>query len=239
MSTVATTIPGAGSARHRLPIGDIGRLITFEGGEGGGKTTQLLRLAKRLGRAGIRVTTTREPGGTPVAEAIRKFLLSGAAKSLGPEAEALLFAAARADHLDKLIRPALTNGTWVLCDRFTDSTRAYQGAAGVDPALIEALERITVWPTRPELTIILDLPVEIGLVRAAARAAASDIVPDRFERDEVAEHRRRRQIFLEIAAAEPDRCVVVDASRPENEVAEIIWRAIGDRFAIDETVANG
>ncbi|MGV8838740.1 MAG: dTMP kinase [Bauldia sp.] len=216
-----------------------GRFITFEGGEGAGKTTQLLRLAKRLGAAGVSVTTTREPGGTPAAEAIRKFLLSGAAKSLGADAEALLFAAARADHLDKLIRPALTHGTWVLCDRFTDSTRAYQGAAGVDPDLIEALERIAVWPTTPDLTLILDLPVEIGLVRATARAAAAEILPDRFERDAVAEHQRRRRIFLEIAAAEPERCVVVDASRPEGEVAEIIWRAVSERLSVVGEAVGG
>lgn len=225
---------------HRYPASaDRGRFVTFEGGEGGGKTTQLLRLAKRLGNAGIRVTTTREPGGTPAAEAIRKFLLSGAARPLGPEAEALLFAAARADHLDKLIRPALTQGSWVLCDRFTDSTRAYQGAAGVDADLIEALERIAVWPTTPDLTLILDLPVEIGLVRAAARAAASDILPDRFERDAVAEHQRRRRIFLEIAAAEPERCVVIDASRPEAEVAEIVWRNVGERLPVAGEAING
>jgi len=218
---------------------DRGRFVTFEGGEGGGKTTQLLLLARRLGIAGISVTTTREPGGTPAAEAIRKFLLSGAARSLGPEAEALLFAAARADHLDKLIRPALTQGSWVLCDRFTDSTRAYQGAAGVDADLIEALERIAVWPTRPDLTLILDLPVEIGLVRAAARAAASDILPDRFERDTVAEHQRRRSIFLDIAAAEPERCVVIDASRPEAEVADIVWQCVRERLPVAEEAAHG
>lgn len=216
-----------------------GRFVTFEGGEGAGKTTQLLRLAKNLGAAGISVTTTREPGGTPAAEAIRKFLLSGAARSLGPEAEALLLAAARADHLDKLIRPALTQGSWVLCDRFTDSTRAYQGAAGVDPDLIEALERIAVWPTTPDLTLILDLPVEIGLVRVAARAAAAEILPDRFERDTVAEHQRRRRIFLEIAAAEPERCVVLDASRPEGEVAEIIWRTVRERLSVAEAAIDG
>lgn len=224
-------------ARHFAASG--GRFITFEGGEGGGKTTQLLRLAKRLDQSGIAVTTTREPGGTPTAEGIRRFLLSGAARSLGAEAEAFLFAAARADHVDKLIRPALANGQWVLCDRFTDSTRAYQGAAGVDRSLIEALEKITVGNTRPDLTIILDLPVEIGLVRAAARAAAASDVPDRFERDAVEEHNARRRTFLEIAAAEPMRCVVVDASRPESEVSDIIWRAVEDRFDLTAAEPNG
>lgn len=230
------------NGRHDQPpptAAERGRFVTFEGGEGAGKTTQLLRLAKRLGAVGISVTTTREPGGTPAAEAIRKFLLSGAARSLGPDAEALLFASARADHLDKLIRPALTQGSWVLCDRFTDFTRAYQGAAGVDPDLIEALERIAVWPTTPDLTLILDLPVEIGLVRAAARAAAAELLPDRFERDAVAEHQRRRRIFLEIAAAEPERCVVIDASRPEAEVTEIVWRCVQERLSVAEEPVDG
>jgi dTMP kinase len=216
-----------------------GHLITFEGGEGGGKTTQLLRLAGRLAAAGIKVTTTREPGGTPNAEAIRRFLLSGAAQSLGPEGEAVLFAAARADHVDKLIRPALKRGEWVLCDRFTDSTRAYQGAAGVDTALIDALERIAVWPTEPELTIILDVPVEIGLVRAHTRANDQNDAPDRFEQDSVAEQQQRRDIFLKIAKDEPERCVVIDASRPENEVSEAIWKAVTGHFAISAAGDNG
>ncbi len=216
-----------------------GRLITFEGGEGGGKTSQLLRLAGRLTAAGIKVTTTREPGGTPNAEAIRRFLLSGAAQSLGPEGEAVLFAAARADHVDKLIRPALKRGEWVLCDRFTDSTRAYQGAAGVDTTLIDALERITVWPTEPALTVILDVPVELGLVRANARAAEQKDAPDRFERDDLSEQQKRRGIFLKIAQEEPERCVVVDASRPEREVADAIWRAVTGRFDIPAADDNG
>lgn len=210
-----------------------GHFITLEGGDGGGKTTQVLRLASRLGKAGIKVTTTREPGGTPTAEAIRRFLLSGAAQSLGPEGEAVLFAAARADHVDNFIAPALKRGDWVICDRFTDSTRAYQGAAGVDAVLIDALERITVWPTRPELTLILDLPVEIGLVRATARAAREQAILDRFERDAVEEQQRRREIFMAIAEEEPERCVVIDASRPEAEVAAAIWSAVARRFSLD------
>jgi dTMP kinase len=194
----------------------------------------LLRIAARLEAAGKRVRTTREPGGTPTAEAVRQFLLSGAGKPLGPEGEAVLFAAARADHVARFIRPALDRGEWVLCDRFIDSTRAYQGAAGVDPALIDALERITVWPTEPALTIILDVPVELGLVRANARAAADNEAPDRFEQDAVSEQQRRRDIFRAIAAKEPSRCVVIDASRPETDVTEAIWRTVRDRFGLRE-----
>jgi dTMP kinase len=205
-----------------------GRLITFEGGEGGGKTTQLLRLAERLKKAGLNVIATREPGGTPLAEAIRKFVLSGAARSLGAEGEAILFAAARADHVDRLIRPALDRGDWVLCDRYTDSTRAYQGAAGVDPGVIRALERIAVGQTRPDLTVILDLPVEIGLSRAASRNTAAD----RFESDPADIHRQRRAIFLAIARQEPERCVVIDAARPESEVTAAIWQAVAERLAV-------
>jgi dTMP kinase len=216
-----------------------GKLITLEGGEGGGKTTQILRLAERLGKFGIRVTTTREPGGTPKAESIRRFLLSGAAKALGPEAEAVLFAAARADHVEALIRPALAKGSWVLCDRYIDSTRAYQGGAGVSLDLIVALEQATVGATRPDLTIVLDIPAELGLLRSAERHKAKHQPPDRFERDTLAEHGRRRQIFLEIAADEPERCVVVDASRPEAEVAEAIWLAVTERLGPAEKVRGG
>lgn len=222
-----------------LPRDLRGKLITFEGGDGGGKTSQLLRLAAKLEASGKKVRTTREPGGTPTAEAVRRFLLSGAAKPLGPEAEALLFAAARADHVSQLIRPALENGEWVLCDRFIDSTRAYQGAAGVDPALIEALERITVWPTEPALTIILDVPVEIGLVRANARAAGDDEGPDRFEKDAIADQQDRRAAFLRIAEEEPERCVVVDATRPEAEVAEAIWKAVRGRLDLEKEATDG
>ena len=216
-----------------------GKLITIEGGDGGGKTCQLLRLAARLEAAGKKVRTTLEPGGTPTAEAIRQFLLSGAAKPLGPQGEAVLFAAARADHVSRLIRPALDRGEWVLCDRFIDSTRAYQGAAGVDPALIDALERITVWPTEPALTIILDVPVELGLIRANARAAADNEAPDRFEQDAVSEQQRRRDIFRSIAEKEPSRCVVIDATRPEPDVAQEIWKTVRHRFGLGGKVANG
>lgn len=232
-----TASPSAGARRKTSASG---RFVTFEGGEGGGKTTQILRLAERLNAAGFRVVTTREPGGTPTAEGVRRFLLSGAAQPLGPEAEAVLFAAARADHVDNLIRPALKRGDWVLCDRFTDSTRAYQGAAGVDEELLDALERLTVWPTRPDLTVILDIPVEIGLIRASARAANARENPDRFERDAIDEQNRRREAFLAIAGREPERCAVVDASRPEAEVADMIWKAVRQRLGVrDKPVSHG
>lgn len=208
-----------------------GRFITFEGGEGAGKSTQIRRLAAQLREAGHTVVITREPGGTPVAEGIRKVLLGGFAKSLGAEAEALLFAAARADHVDRLIRPALASGDWVLSDRFIDSTHAYQGAAGgVDEELLVALDRLAIGRTRPNLTFILDLPPAVGLDRLAKRLAATGDVPDRFEGEEITLHERRRAAYLEIARREPERCIVIDAERSEGDVAEDVWRAVASRL---------
>jgi dTMP kinase len=196
-----------------------GLFITFEGGEGGGKSTQVARLAEALRADGRDVVTTREPGGSPGAEAVRHVLLSGAAEPLGPRLEAILFAAARSDHVEQVIRPAVAAGRIVLCDRFMDSSRVYQGVTGdIDPAFMTALERATVNGMRPDLTIVLDLEPGEGLRRAAARRSAGEGA-DRFEKEEVELHRRRREAFLAIARAEPDRCVVVDASRPEDEVA--------------------
>lgn len=208
-----------------------GRFITFEGGDGAGKSTQIARLAARLTDAGRTVVTTREPGGTPLAESIRQVILSGGARAFGAEGEALLFGAARADHVEKLIRPALLAGKWVLADRFLDSTHVYQGVAGgVDETLLAALDRVTVGTTRPNLTIVLDLPAEIGLRRLAVRLATTGAAPDRFEDDALGLHQQRRQAFLDIAAREPDRCVVVDASRSEDEVADEIWRIVSVRL---------
>lgn len=199
-----------------------GRFITFEGGEGAGKSTQARRLAERLAGAGVRAITTREPGGSPRAEALRAALLSGKAAALGPFGEAVLFGAARIDHIDTLIRPSLEAGVWVICDRFADSTRAYQGAAGKAPAaLIEALERIVVGPVRPDLTILLDLDPESGLARARRRAEGAE--SDRFEGEALAFHRALRQAFLDIAAEEPARVKIVDASLSEEAIAERIW----------------
>jgi len=221
-----------------IPIPDgkhrAGHFITFEGGEGAGKTTQIRRLASRLRNAGIAVVETREPGGTPAAEAIRHILLGGTARSLGAEAEAILFAAARRDHVDRLIAPALARGDWVLCDRFADSTRAYQGAAGIDAAAIDVLERAAVGAASPELTFILDIPVELGMARANGRSA-----PDRFEADDFAEQERRRRVFLDIAARDPERCAVVDASRSEDVVADAISAVVTGRFGGIEAKPNG
>lgn len=206
-----------------------GRFITFEGGEGTGKSTQIRRLEQRLRAAGHAVVVTREPGGSPGAEAMRHILLSGAARPLGTDAEAILFAAARDDHVRTLIAPALAAGAWVLCDRFVDSTRAYQGIlGGVDTRLIDALERITVGDTRPDLTLVLDLPPEIGLARAALRRGHD--APDRFEAEAVEFHTRLRAAYRAIAESAPERCVLVDAAGDPEQIAVRIWDIVCERF---------
>lgn len=208
-----------------------GRFITFEGGEGVGKSTQTHRLATRVRAAGFDVRLTREPGGTPRAEALREALLKGLAKDHGATAETLLFAAARIDHVDALIAPALAQGAWVVCDRFIDSTRAYQGALGqVDAALITALERVSIGAVRPDLTLVLDIPAEIGVARAAARRGSG--VRDRFEAETLAYHRALRTAFLAIAAAEPERCVVIDARDDADAVEARIWAAVETRLGL-------
>ncbi|MGK2922443.1 MAG: dTMP kinase [Methyloceanibacter sp.] len=208
---------------------EIGRFITFEGGEGSGKSTQAGILANRLSRAGRAVLATREPGGSPAAEEIREVLLSGQVAPLGPLAEAVLFSVARADHVDNAIKDALQEGAWVVCDRFMDSTRAYQGAtAGVPRGIINALERLTVGALAPDITFILDIPAEEGLARAQARAEGAE--PDRFEGQELMLHERVRRAFLDIADEEPARCVVVDASQPEAMVAEDVWETVLQRL---------
>jgi dTMP kinase len=208
-----------------------GRFITLEGGEGVGKSTQARLLAERLEPMGISVVVTREPGGSPGAEALREVILSGKAAPFGPSGEAILFSAARIDHIDNTIAPALARGAWVVCDRFADSTRAYQGAAGkLDPALIASLERVAVGEVRPDLTLMLDLPAEKGLARAAARRG-SKAAADRFEREDAAFHETLRQAFLEIARAEPQRCAVIDADRAPEDVAQAIWACARERLA--------
>ena len=199
-----------------------GRFITFEGGEGTGKSTQAALLAERLRAAGHQVALTREPGGSPGAEALRELLLGGESERWSPVSETLLMYAARADHLERTIRPALAAGAWVVCDRFLDSTRAYQGAAGGAPeALIRGLEAHVVGDSAPDLTLILDLPAGAGLERAFGRGMF-----DRFEGKGRAFHERLRQAFLDIAAAEAGRCRVIDASGSPETVAQAVWSAV-------------
>jgi dTMP kinase len=206
-----------------------GRLITLEGGEGAGKSTQASILVNRLARAGRRVMATREPGGSPAAEEIRESLLSGHVWQLGPMAEAVLFSVARADHIDYAIADALKQGKWVVCDRFLDSTRAYQGAtAGVPKQVISALEQLTTRGLMPDLTLILDMPAKDCLARAAQRLGGE--APDRFEAQELVMHERIRRAFLDIAEVEAERCVVIDANQPEAVVAEDVWEAVTERL---------
>ena len=206
-----------------------GRFITFEGGEGSGKSTQIKTLAERLKATKLRTLVTREPGGSPGAEIIRHLVLSGMGKLLGPEAETLLFAAARDDHVRTVIKPALNQGIWVLCDRFADSTRVYQGRLGnVAPSVLNAMERVTIGDLKPDLTIILDVPVEIGMQRAAKRRGSA--APDRFEAEDVKFHQELRDAYRQIAAAEPQRCVLIDTTAEPARVAANIWAALRDRF---------
>ena len=211
-----------------------GKFITFEGGEGAGKSTQSRLLADRLTALGRRVVVTREPGGAPCAEAIRGLLLSAGAIPADPLTEALLFNAARADHLASRIRPALADGRDVLCDRFADSTRAYQGAAGnLSADIIARLEAIVVGTTRPDLTLVLDLEPAAGLVRAnVRRATAGHIGTDQFEGRGLGFHERLRAGFLAIASAEPARCVVIPASGDAAAVGVLVWRAVAERLGL-------
>jgi dTMP kinase len=208
-----------------------GRFITFEGGEGAGKSTQIGRLLRRLEDAGVEAIATREPGGSPKAERIRESVLAGSAKPFGPFAEAILFSAARIDHLETTIRPALARGCFVLCDRFADSTRAYQGALGdIDAALIGALEAVTIGETRPDLTFILDVPAAVGLARAGERRRAAGKAADRFEMEDAVFHEKLRDAFLEIGKRQPERCIVVDATRDPGIVEADLWRFVGERM---------
>lgn len=204
-----------------------GRFITFEGGEGAGKSTQARILAERLRTLDLEVVSTREPGGSPNAEEIRALVVQGEAGRWSPIAETLLMNAARADHLEQVIRPALERGAWVVCDRFADSTRAYQGAGGgVSAAVIDAVEQAVVGPDRPDLTLVFDLPVDVGLERAFGRG----LFEARFESKGVEFHQRLRDRFLDIAAAEPHRCAVIDAARAQERVAEAVWAAVAERL---------
>ena len=206
-----------------------GRFITFEGGEGTGKSTHAALLAQKLRAFGIGVVLTREPGGSPGAEIIRHVLLSGGAKPFGPHAEAILFAAARDDHVRTIIGPSLDRGRWVICDRFTDSMQVYQGIAGnVDPKLLSGLERITIGDLKPDITFVLDVPADIGLARAKLRSAKD--APDRFESEAFEFHEKLREGFRLIAMSNPNRCVLIDARDSRQAVADKIWKVVNDRF---------
>lgn len=205
-----------------------GRFITFEGGEGVGKSVQAQRLAKRLRQSGIAVTLTREPGGAPGAEAIRELLLRGDHERWTPLSEALLFSAARAEHMTRLIRPRLAAGDWVVSDRFADSTLAYQGyAMGLGPEVVQSLNALVLQGQKPDLTLILDIDVALGLARAERRGAQT-----RYERFDHAFHVRLREAYHAIARAEPERCIVIDSAPSEAEVAAAIWAAVARRFAL-------
>lgn len=201
-----------------------GRFITFEGGEGAGKSTQIKLLAERLSKLGYDVILTREPGGSPGAEAVRHVLLSGAAQEFGVRMEAFLFAAARSDHVEQVIRPAVHEGKIVLCDRFADSTRIYQGVTGnIEAQLLQNLERIAVNDMVPDLTLILDVPATEGIKRAKSRSADTETDLDRFEKEELATHEMRREGFLDLAKDEPIRCRVVDGLLAPEALSDVIF----------------
>jgi dTMP kinase len=206
-----------------------GLFVTFEGGEGAGKSTQIARLAASLRAAGHEVVVTREPGGSRGGEAVRHVLLSGAAEPFGPAMEAILFAAGRSDHVEQVIRPAVEGGAVVLCDRFLDSSRVYQGGTGdLDREFMQSLERVAINGMLPDLTVILDIDPAEGLRRARARRGSG--AADRFEKEDIGIHAQRRQAFLKIAAAEPERCIVIDASQDADDVAAEILRYVRTRL---------
>jgi dTMP kinase len=212
-----------------------GRFITFEGGEGAGKSTQARLLAAYLAGLGIRTRETREPGGSPFAERVRALILDPATPAHEPLAEALLFYAARADHVATVVRPALAAGTWVICDRYSDSTRVYQGlVGGLAADTLDQLEAIVVGRTTPDLTVLLDLDPAKGLARATARrqAAAGGVAAgsDAYEARDLAFHVRLRDGFLALARREPERIVVLDGAREPDAIAGDIRRVVAERL---------
>jgi len=206
-----------------------GRFITLEGGEGTGKSTQAKRLAAMLAQKKIGAIITREPGGSPGAEQIRKLFVEGEPGRWDGLTETLLVFAARADHVARTIKPALAKGQWVICDRFTDSTYAYQGVGrGVPREVIRRIESVALQEFRPDFTLVLDLPVEVGLERAGARQGNET----RFEKFDVAFHKKLRTAFRDIANRAATRCTVIDAGGAEDEVAAEIWKAVKSRFKL-------
>jgi len=206
-----------------------GRFVSFEGGEGAGRSTQIRMLAEHFGAVRLRAVVAREPGGTPGAEIIGHLLRSGIGGLLGADAEALLLAAAREDHVRAVITPALSQGTWVLCTGFSDATRACQGRLGkVAPSVLNAMERVTTGDLKPDLTIILDIPVEVGLRRAAGKRGPG--FAERLTPEDIQFHQEVRYAYRQIAAAEPQRCVLIDANADANTVAADVWAVLRDRF---------
>ncbi len=205
-----------------------GRFISIEGGEGAGKSTQVGLLVAALDRTGIPARATREPGGSPGAEAIRRLLLEGEGERWDAIGEALLLVAARRDHVTRVVAPVLAQGVWVVSDRFADSTMAYQGyGRGVALEVLAALHRFALGEFAPDLTVILDLPVEIGLARAAARSPA-----DRFERLDRDFHQKLRQGFRQIADENPTRCLLIDASGDPHTVHRAVAAAVEQRLGV-------
>jgi dTMP kinase len=216
-----------------VPAKAAARFITFEGGEGVGKSTQVKRLLVRLNRMDIEAVRTREPGGTPKAEAVRAFILQGRSESWGAGAEAVLFAAARYDHVSSLIAPSLNSGKWVISDRFHDSTRAYQGlTGGVDDKLIRGLETLALDGHQPDITFILDMDPAVAFARVNSREIEKALAEtgDRFEKEDLEWHRRLRQSFLAIAKANPERCIVLPAGQSEDALEQEIWDTLQRRF---------
>lgn len=208
---------------------DRGRFITLEGGEGAGKTTLIAVVRQALESLGREVVVTREPGGTEIGEAIRALVLERRAQDMRADTELLLIFAARAQHLHEIIRPALASGRWVVCDRFTDATYAYQGGGrGVDTARIEVLEDWAQGGLRPDLTLLLDVPVDVGLARARHRS-----VPDRFESEQRAFFERVRSAYLERARREPARFRVIDAAEPLERVSAVLCDILA-RYCLEQ-----
>ena len=210
-----------------------GKFITLEGGEGAGKTTQIKLLADALKAGGLDPIITREPGGSPAAEVIRSFLVEGAVDRWQPMTEALLNFAARLEHVQATIEPALVAGRWVLCDRFADSTVAYQGYGHeLGRAVIDELHRLVLGYFQPDLTVILDIPVAEGLARATNREQAEDSREDRYEHMDEGFHQRLRDGFLDIARRNPERCVVIDAAQEPDKVQAEIRAVVGQRLKV-------